>query len=186
MKSPLLFRLFVFLAIVTGITISGASPHKELWHTPPEKWTQPRIFHSAFDGDFENRIVITQNPLIHADVDEKNFSPNKAYWFAVSTPDFRKEGPWATLIQIFNERDYSIRIEIRDHNNWEIKPKWVNEKLLYIEVWWGRIVGSYFLFNVESEMIIAKEMIHDGQMAFQQFQEAEKMKEGCPDNSGGC
>ncbi len=175
MKPPPLFRVFIFLAIITGTAISVVS--EELWHTPPEKWGQPRIFHSAFDSDFENRIVMTQAPL-EADNSEKTFSPNKAYWFAVSTQDFRKEGPWLTTIQIFNERDYSIRIEIRDHNNWEIKPKWVNEKLLYVEVWWGRILGSYFLFDVEDERILIKEMIHDGQMAFQQFQETEKIKEG--------
>jgi hypothetical protein len=30
------------------------------WHTTPDKWKEPRMFHSEFDRDYESRIRISQ------------------------------------------------------------------------------------------------------------------------------
>lgn len=39
-----------------------------------------------------------------------------------------------------------------------------------IIIWWGRVLGTYFIYDVEKEKIIIKEMVHDGVIPFQQFQ----------------
>jgi hypothetical protein len=147
------------------------------WHTTPDKWKEPRMFHSEFDKNYENRIRIS-----HAQIDkkilseqntkERNYSPNKAYWFVVYSPDTMKPGPWSTEINIFNERDYIVKIELVDHAaTYMTTTKWINEKLLYVEFCWGRILGTYFIFDVENEKIIIKEMVYDGGIAFQQWQQ---------------
>ena len=69
---------------------------------------------------------------------------------------------------VFNVRDY--------YPNFAPDVRWINEKLLYIEVWWGRVVGSSFVFDVEHEKFVHKETVHDGLIPFQQFREAQERK----------
>lgn len=140
-------------------------------HTPPDQWDQPRIFHSGFQREFEDRIVIgkarwpdqTAEPVL---------SSNGAYKLVTVPPDFSSEGPWDTRIYIDHERAAALMVEIKDHNQWMPRVEWINEKLVYVSVWWGRILGSCFIIDVEQEKIIAREMIHDGQIAYQQYQSA--------------
>lgn len=140
------------------------------WHTPPDKWFNPRIFHSTFGAG--KRIAITHTKITN-DIEKHHYSDNKAYWFSLVKPDQMQSGPWSTIIKIFNERDYLINIKLTDHI-WNAKVKWVNEKLIYIEVWWGRVLGSYLIYDVEKEMIIIKETVHDGCIPFQQYQQTKK------------
>jgi hypothetical protein len=98
---------------------------------------------------------------------------NHAYWFATIFPDRTNSSPWNAEILVHNERDYLVRIQFRDVISCE-NPAWVNEKLLRIRVWWGRICGTDLIVDVEREQIIYKEMVWWGAIAFEQFQEAKK------------
>ncbi len=64
-----------------------------------------------------------------------------------------------------------MNIRFEDHNNYGMKVRWINEKLLYMQVWWGRILGSYLIFDVEKERTVVREMVNDGHIPFQQFQQ---------------
>ncbi|MGE0268161.1 MAG: hypothetical protein AB7S78_06885 [Candidatus Omnitrophota bacterium] len=141
------------------------------WHTPPDRWENPRIFHSEFQTAFEDRVVIRTGRWPESAA-EPVWSPNGAYRLVTVPPDFSREGPWNTRIYIDHERGSVLVVEIKDHNQWMPQVEWINEKLVYVSVWWGRILGSYFIIDVEQEKIIAKEMIHDGQIAYQQYQSA--------------
>ena len=135
------------------------------------------MFHSEFDKNYENRIRIShaqidKKILLGKNIKERNYSPNKAYWFVAKFPDTMKPGPWSTEIRVFNERDYIIKIELVDYAAQYVTTiKWINEKLLYIELWWGRVLGTYFIFDAEKEKVVIREMVHDGGIAFQQWQQ---------------
>ena len=144
------------------------------WHTSPDKWKEPRSFHAPFDKKYENRIRITKVKFTEK-ASNKIFSPNKAYWFAVNLPDTGKPGPWSAQIIVFNERDYFTKIKIIDYAaTYSVNTKWINEKLLYVQFWFGRIMGAYFIFDVEKEKILMKEMVWDGHQAFQQFKQGKE------------
>ena len=147
---------------------------KVSWHTGPDKWTEPRTFHSEFEDEFKQRIIISHGPL-DMGLTDKAFSKNKAYWYRFVSPDCTKSGIWEHVIQIYNERDYLINIEVINPRCGHVRPKWINQKLLYVEIWWGRVLGSYLIFDVESEKVITKEMIHDGGNVFQQHQESKHL-----------
>ncbi len=170
-KRIILCALFCLISIGISKQIALAK-----WHTPPDKWEKPRTFHADFDKDFENRIKISHINLSEnvANIEEaiKNYSRNDAYWFVVNLPDTMKPCPWLAQLIVFNERDYFIKIELKDyHATYTPTTKWINEKLLYVQLWWGRVLGTYFIFDVEKEEIIIKEMVWDGNTPFQQFQE---------------
>ncbi len=146
---------------------------RRTWHTPPDKWNQPRLYHSPFEPAYEDRITLGRVPAEQVEA-ERNLSLNHAYWCALREPDRTKPGPWTAELFIFTEREYLLRLVVTDYK--VVKPRWINQKLLYIEVWWGRILGTYLIVDVEAEAVIIKEMIHDGLIVFQQWQQARKQK----------
>jgi len=156
--------------LIAGLWFKAALADHTPWHTPPDKWQEPRVYHTPFEESYSGRIKIGKGSL-GVQRAEKSWSRNKAYFFIVSPPDFGKGGPWDTVISIYNERDYFVQISLMDHGNCHPKIDWINEKLLYIEVWWGRILGTTIVFDVERETIIHKEMVHWGAIAFQQWRE---------------
>jgi hypothetical protein len=166
----ILFGSFFLLMSINNV-------FSQQWHTTPDKWKEPRMFHSEFDKNYENRIRIShaqidEKILLGKNIKERNYSPNKAYWFVANFPDTMKPGPWSTEIRVFNERDYIIKIELVDYAaQYVTTTKWINEKLLYIELWWGRVLGTYFIFDAEKEKVVIREMVHDGGISFQQWQQ---------------
>ena len=150
----------------------AATAFTDQWHTPPDKWAEPRVYQTPFDEAFAKRIEVGRCPMPAA-LPERSLSPNKAYWYATIAPDRTKPGPWNAEILIYNERDYLVRIRLTDiHYCREVE--WVNEKLLRIRVWWGRICGTDLILDVEQERIICRETLWDGTIAFEQYQQGKK------------
>lgn len=166
-------RLAALLA--TAITFTAAAVDGTEPHTPVESWSGPRLYHLPFDERFADRIRIAKSAwpsklLQHHD------SPNQAYWFGVIRPDAIREGPWDTKVFVDNEGDRPIQIDVVNHNNYPVEIRWINEKLLYIQVWWGRILGTYLIYDVEKEAVLAKEMIKDGRYLFQRYRQSQKLQ----------
>lgn len=157
------------------------------WHTTPDKWKEERNFHSVFDAGYENRIIIGHK-YIKNNIKNKIISPNKAYWFAAKPrplENLEKDGLYGINfaaftpnkpIYVFNERNYLIEIKpSKDDPDYHLrKINWINEKLLYIEVWWGSVLGTYFIFDVEKEQIVIREMVNDGVIPFMQWQQVKQ------------
>jgi hypothetical protein len=49
-----------------------------------------------------------------------------------------------------------------------MKAKWVNPKLLFIEMWFNPHYGAYWIFDVEQERVTLRELQHDGLDAWRQ------------------
>jgi hypothetical protein len=106
---------------------------------------------------------------------------NGAYWFATN-PDSAPERPSEksvrfhvdtpdVRVRVFNERDQQIDIVLKDHDPSSlITASWVTEKLLFIRVWWGRVLGTDMVFDVERESFVYREMVNDGDIPFRQWQ----------------
>jgi hypothetical protein len=168
-----------YIALFTSFLLLGNIGYAfpPVLHTRPDEWKEPRIFHTDFDKNYESRIHISKNHINKTVLKEMNkgrvYSDNKAYWFVVMSPDTMRPGPWSTKIEVFNERNYVIMIELINHAaTYTTTVKWINEKLLYVEFWWGRVLGTYFIYDVEREKIIIKEMVNDGGIPFQQWRGA--------------
>lgn len=167
-------RKIAILVIIIFLFADKAFTDDTLWHTSPDKWSEPRIYHSAFDEEFKNGIIISRVKVKYNDQLKKELSPNNAYWYHVQSAAYMKPGPYTTDILIYNERPYLISLKLEEHSQYEPKIVWINEKLLYVEVWWGRILGTYIIFDVEKEQVITKEMIHDGVLPYQQYHQNTK------------
>ena len=148
-------------------------------HTRPDKWEKARVFHTPIVQDsrhwhrIKERISISRIELVQ-DSQQKVFSPHAVYWY-FTNEDLPEPRQYKSTfaINLFNERDYLVQLSFRDINkNYVKKVNWINEKLLYIQIWWGRVLGTYLIFDVEKEKIVYKEMVHDGGIPFLQWQQS--------------
>ncbi|HXF10503.1 MAG TPA: hypothetical protein VN625_06930 [Desulfuromonadaceae bacterium] len=72
-------------------------------------------------------------------------------WLVAEEPDTMRPGPWNTRLYIFNagETNRCVRLELND--NWgRVDRKWLNDKLLFVEVWFGRIAWTDFILDAET------------------------------------
>jgi hypothetical protein len=109
-------------------------------------------------------------------------SPNRAYAFFLKKEVVPENGTSNVELTIYNERAYLLRVallEIRGVG----QVQWVNEYLLFLRIWWGRISGTDYIIDVEREEISNQQAFRYGAIAFQQFKQCES-----PDwqSSDGC
>lgn len=167
--------IVVCLLVLSMILLVG-SCHKSntagsQFHTSPDKWEKPRIYHTEIDPSCDQKISVTRIPI--KETEPKVFSGNSAYWYALNRR-VNKNLQADESLYVFNERDYLIKVSIAETDNrYEGKAAWINEKLIYYQWWWGRILGGYLILDAEKEKIIQKELVKYGGIAFQQFQEAQ-------------
>lgn len=135
-------------------------------YTPPTKWDR-FAYYGPFDEEFADKVRLWFS-VLPSDLKGQVFSLNNVYWYIPIFPDTTKMGPWSTIIQVYNGRDYVIQLFFVDHR-YQPKITWIHEKLLYIEVWWGRMMGSEFILDVERELFIYKEMVQSDQIAVDQW-----------------
>lgn len=79
---------------------------------------------------------------------------------------------------ICKEQEHLVRITLsRHYPDFEV-VRWVSEKLLFfVRVWWGRVVGSDTIFDVEAEPLIYAEALNDGSIPFDQARTSEARDE---------
>ena len=168
------------MPLVLGALASSGVASKP--HTPPADWAEPRLYHTPFEPGYGERIRIER--VAWQQIDVRSISPNRAYRLAVEPVDrcdlesdgtlgcHSRDSNVNLLIDV--ERDYLLAVRLVDHYpNFQVATRWVNEKLLWMRVWWGRILGSDAVVDVESGEFVYREMVHDGVLDFQQHRQAE-------------
>lgn len=187
-RAPSWHAMIISTALV-GATAVGAQSPDFTWHTSPDLWDEPRSFHTEAWAERDAYIRLERVELGAAPVaaaKEGKLSPNEVYWAAPGERVERTYGPgegcdfrrdctyeetvWNVDLFVFTERPYLLRLAIRDfYPNFGYRYKWINEKLLFVQVWWGRIVGDDLILDVEKEEIIYREAVNDGVLPFIQF-----------------
>lgn len=141
------------------------------YRTSPDKWKEPRNFHVPLLKSISERIIIKKRKAFASDSVIKSL--NNAYCFSINQKDDSKE---KTLeIMIFNERDSVIYILLKSIKSVDT-VEWINEKLIFIRAWFGRIAAADLIFDVEAEEFIYKETCYDGHQAYKQAKESSSTK----------
>jgi len=75
-----------------------------------------------------------------------------AKFAVVEKPKFAEEGPWTTKVRVVGNKARPIdwAIEFRGHWNDDVKLQWINEKLLFFKVWWGRLLATDMILNIDT------------------------------------
>lgn len=162
-------------ARITGITpilgfvlyavAANAEPYR---HTSPACWDEARIYAPLQHQD-DYRIAITRAGLESAE--PRVPSSNNAYAFVLAQPVYdEKTQSFRREVFVFVERPYLLQLtfpNVRDIS----EIRWVNERLVYIRAWRGRIAGTDFIVDVESEAVVHQEPFEWGAIAFEQYKQ---------------
>ncbi|MCB9748094.1 MAG: hypothetical protein H6755_06780 [Candidatus Omnitrophica bacterium] len=162
------FKPFFISSIFIYLIFSSQLLFANQYHTPPNCWDKERIYHLKGEDaqDILKMIKGAVNIKHINDIlgDDIQFSPNQAYAYHL------KERDGNYFIRIFTERNYLISFNLTNiHGISEIQ--WINEKMLLIRVWLGRITGVDLFFDVEAENIVYRMPFRWGQLEFQQWHE---------------
>lgn len=97
-------------------------------------------------------------------IKERNYSVSKSNFFTV------KSGPTNEIL-IYTGKEKGIKISVKRYEHRPLSGKWINEKLIYFEVWFNPHFGAYWIYDVIGEKIITHELQNDGWASFLQCQE---------------
>jgi len=98
---------------------------------------------------------------------KRDASPEGTRWMIRVEPDYTKPGPWNTTL-IIGDRSTGkpfLKAEFRDHGN-TFGAQWLNENLIWIQVWWGRIASSDLILDVSKKQLIYNRVAHYGEVTF--------------------
>ena len=93
----------------------------------------------------------------------KTGTPQGRRWSSETLPNYVKPGPWNTTIIIGDETGPFLRITARDHASGGVRDEWLNEKLLFLQVWMGRVVSDDLILDVTTGRFLYSEQAgYDG------------------------
>jgi hypothetical protein len=82
-------------------------------------------------------------------------------WFVTVDPVYTNAPPWNTTIFVGrtgNDKP-SLKIMVLDHGN-ALNVKWVTDRLLHINIWWGRFGMSDWIIDVDREKVVDDELLN--------------------------
>ena len=107
--------------------------------------------------------------LINADEETpalaKVGSPQGTRWLRELDPDYTKTGPWNTTLFIGKNTSNQAFLTMRllQHGN-TLSAQWINDQLLFVEVWWGRFASSDLIVDVDAGKFVYDKFARYGQM----------------------
>ncbi|HKW29546.1 MAG TPA: hypothetical protein VJT54_09430 [Verrucomicrobiae bacterium] len=98
------------------------------------------------------RISLTYEQLAKSVVEPEDKRESGPPLLAEERPVWTRDGPWNTRLYIFNSTDTNrcVCVELLDHGAYEIHHTWLNDKMLFVEVPWGRLAWTDFVLNTKT------------------------------------
>ena len=167
MFRPLSAGVLLFLILPANISSSRQNRLTGLtsFRQNLQKCADKKVDYSAFDPAYSKRIVFvsvtaSEDPPETA---HKDYSPEKNMWRAVVDPDTNKPGPWNTSVYFGSDSNQEVwKLTFIDEIGADVH--WLNEKLVFGQVWWGRTLATEFVLDVERHKFIYREMANYGPM----------------------
>jgi hypothetical protein len=156
LKTSALFMgfLLVCLAKADGQSANPCSD-QSVHYEPPPQAVQKKI-------QLAKSVSLAEFP----DSAKHNLSPQGTRWFVELDPDYTStKAPWTTTLYIKSGPDGKslLKASFIDHGN-TFSASWINEKLLFVEVWWGRMASSDLILDVNQGTFIYDEFAHYGEL----------------------
>jgi hypothetical protein len=125
-----------------------------------------KVQYSPVDDKYVDKIKVQAvTELQVPDEAEKQFSPQHTMWLYQETPNYEKDGPWTTTALIRSTDGHTLRkLTFADHGTGGVKLEWLNERLLFGRVWWGRILSTDFILDVQNREFLYQQNAYYGEL----------------------
>lgn len=157
-------RLDLASALLVVIFFAGLS-----FAQTPASCDDQGVRYAPFDVKFAKRhirIAALESTYQQPTDLDKQFSPQHTMWFVKADADFTKPGPWnSSLIVGARPKGKAFRLTFIGESNNAPTAEWLNEKLLFIQVWWARMISTDMIFDVEKRQFLYQETASYFEMA---------------------
>ena len=108
-------------------------------------------------------VSLTKEQMRKLNALPKSRTDNGVRWLVEEKPDTRRDGPWNTQLYIFDTAgtNHCVRVELIDHASSSVDHTWLNDKMLFVKVWFGRIAWTDFVLDTETRRFV---YIEDGRL----------------------
>lgn len=143
---------------------AGSMPQVSLLVDCPE---YDSVGYSAVNREWPGSMIVERlnggEAVESAAKAEPHKSPHGTASYVVCEPDTTKPGPWVTRVEIVGNKARPIRLVVRmqDHLSGGARVRWLNEKLLWLQLWRGRIVSTDAVLNIETGRFVYEEDAND-------------------------
>lgn len=127
------------------------------------KAAQPTFIESD-DVDLKGLLVVVKNKRTTETLAAKETAESGNYYFVMSD----LESP--SSVNVFTDKTYSLKMSVKSLEHRPVSAKWVNAKILFIEVSINPHRSAYWLFDVEKEQVISTALEDDGEIEWYQCQ----------------
>jgi hypothetical protein len=105
-----------------------------------------------------HRHTLTETELKRLKLLQKD-PADSASWLVEEDPDTTHPGRWKTTLYVFENTDtnHCVQIELTNHVSAGVKHEWLNDKILFVEVWWGHIGFTDLILNTETLRVLYME-----------------------------
>jgi heat shock protein HspQ len=128
-----------------GVPCSEVKP--DHYSPTPDRAKHPSISREA-NGAFDQSRKVTSQ-----------LGPNS--WFVTVDPVYTNTPPWNTTIfvgRVGNDKPF-LKIMVLDHGN-PLNVKWVTDRLLHMNIWWGRFGMSDWIIDVDRGTVVYDELLN--------------------------
>jgi hypothetical protein len=158
------FRGLAIFFLLSGVIVSAQIP---------DSCENRSVEYESPAQSFENNIHVLR---VAKGVDpplgqKQNLSPQGTRWYVEIDPDYTStKNPWNTTLYIGgvpHKEKVLLKATFTDHGN-SFSAKWINEDLLFIQVWWGHILSSDLILDV-----------HEGKFIYDKLANYDQLGEPC-------
>lgn len=180
MFSPAHRVLRLPVLILAGVGLSVAPGWASRFHTSPECWDEPRMFHAGSPpAELANRIHLIETPASVTPPGMASESADGARRFWVRNPDTSAPGPWGAAVVVDSGQAQRPTLMVENVAG-PILPRWLNERLIFVRIQWGRVTFTDIILDAETRELRYHEVVHDGGEAYAQYQAACGGRCDCP------
>lgn len=120
--------------------------------------------YEVFDDSFARRFDLRKTNLSGVEPPSSAvYFNSQSDWLSIAEADYSKPGPWITQVDIVSAYG-SLQLSLIDHATYSPSVTWVTEKLLLVQVWWGRIVGTVALLDLSNNSWVYREMFYPAEL----------------------
>ena len=122
-----------------------------------------RVSYAAPRRDWPGSIVVERVPADAlrraADRTDVHRSPYGTAAYIFHEPDTTQPGPWTTIVEISGNTARPIRLRVRldGHTSGGARARWISEKLLWLQLWRGRILSTDAILDIETGRLVYEE-----------------------------
>ena len=127
------------------------------------------ISYEAPHKDWPGSLTVERRPDLPTGPDAAtatHLSPQGTASYIVREPDTMRPGPWTTVVDISGNkaRPLNLRIRFTDHLSGGVRVSWLNEKLLWLQMWRGRLVSTDAILDVETGVFLYQQDANYGSL----------------------